>query len=724
MAKFNFTKDDILKALEYIDKNGVPAKNECVKHELIAASGKAYPPKYVLAVADNIVNNKPIDISGFNAVEAINYLKKLGFTIENKKFILTITANNVVSTDSRFTMDNLGLGDKYKTVDAYLERAKGEIIRRERAKNENKISNKTMPKIACQVFKKELDELPESEKMEFPICQYSLNGGIVKGIYSSLSEYKKDHRHAMVYFTYEYDKGKQFVFEYWNLFSTLKFVQECLKRFGKQDDKFILVYCEKEKNEEEVVDEEAENSADNAQGENDQSTQGTAGGIVYLNQYSVDLIDCKNIIFRGAPGTGKTYLSKEIAADIVSDGKCKNYDDLSKEQQQRIGFVQFHPSYDYTDFVEGLRPKKNADGSMGFELKNGTFKEFVERARTNYENSKKTPAVIKKELLIKEAAEDFLSEINLGEDTFSTISGNTFTITEVDDNHIYVSIPGNAIVNKLILSLDDIIKMLESDVTFDKIKDIKDFFGKAHYVQAYSYYLAIYKAIKAKIKTNVAIYVEKEKRKNYVFIIDEINRGEISKIFGELFFSVDPGYRGENGAVSTQYANLHSDPNEKFYIPENVYIIGTMNDIDRSVETFDFAMRRRFRFIEISAKESMQMLEQLIEPLKTEAKNRMTALNDVIAEEDDLNENYQIGAAYYLKLNSLSFDELWNDYLEPLLKDYVQGIYGSNSIMQKFKDAYFNVGLVNSGVGKTVFTEAVESGVTGDEGYANEDPQD
>ena len=724
MAKFNFTKDNILEALKYIDKSGVPNEHESTKYVLVTESGKAYPPKYVLAVADHIVNGMPIKTDGFNAVEAKNFLQRLCFKIENKKFILTVTAKDVVSTDLRFTMNDLGLGDKYKAVDAYLERANDEIVRRERAKNENRISNKTMPKIACQVFEKELDGLSDSEKKEFPICQYSLNGGIVKGIYSSLSEYKKDHRHTMVYFTYEYDNGRQFVFEYWNLFSTLKFVQECLKRFGKPNDKFILVYCEKEKNEEGVVDEEAENSADNAQGENNQSTQGTADGIVYLNPYSVDLIDCKNIIFRGAPGTGKTYLARAIAADIVSDGEVNDYNSLTEEQKKRIGFVQFHPSYDYTDFVEGLRPKKNDDGSMGFELKDGLFKEFVERARKNYENSQKTSAVIKKELLVKEAVEDFLSNINLGEDTFSTISGNTFTITEVDDNHIYVSIPSNAIVNKLSLSLDDIIKMLESDVTFDKIKDIKDFFGKAHYVQAYSYYLAIYKAIKAKIKTNVAIHVEKEKRKNYVFIIDEINRGEISKIFGELFFSVDPGYRGENGAVSTQYANLHSDPNEKFYIPENVYIIGTMNDIDRSVETFDFAMRRRFRFIEISAKESMQMLEQLIEPLKTEAKNRMTALNDVIAEEDDLNENYQIGAAYYLKLNSLSFDELWNDYLEPLLKDYVQGIYGSNSIMQKFKDAYFNGGLANSGVWKTVFTEAVESGVTGDEGYANEDPQD
>ena len=106
-------------------------------------------------------------------------------------------------------------------------------------------------------------------------------------------------------------------------------------------------------------------------------------------------------------------------------------------------------------------------------------------------------------------------------------------------------------------------------------------------------------------------YIENENKiKKYVFVIDEINRGEISKIFGELFFSIDPSYRGISGAVKTQYSNMESG-SERFFIPDNVFIIGTMNDIDRSVDTFDFAMRRRFRFIEIKANENVEMLEIL-----------------------------------------------------------------------------------------------------------------
>ena len=178
--------------------------------------------------------------------------------------------------------------------------------------------------------------------------------------------------------------------------------------------------------------------------------------------------------------------------------------------------------------------------------------------------------------------------------------------------------------------------------------------------------------------------------KKYIFIIDEINRGEISKIFGELFFAIDPGYRGKVGEISTQYSTLHADPNEKFYIPENVYIIGTMNDIDRSVDSFDFAMRRRFRFVELKADEHLEAINETIEDegRRSEAIRRMTALNMEIAEVEDLNENYQIGAAYFAKLRTIDFDQLWTDYLQPLLQEYIQGMYDEEGIMNRFARAY------------------------------------
>lgn len=286
------------------------------------------------------------------------------------------------------------------------------------------------------------------------------------------------------------------------------------------------------------------------------------------------LLKSKNLILRGAPGTGKSYLAKAIACNMIGTSN----EDL--ESSEQFEFVQFHPNYDYTDFVEGIRPVISHDGTMGFDLKSGIFKMFCEQA------------------IVAQSSNS--SDKKMGK----------------HENHIK--------------------------------------YGDNH--------------------------------KKYIFVIDEINRGEISKIFGELFFSIDPSYRGIAGAVKTQYSNMESEK-DKFYIPDNVYIIGTMNDIDRSVDTFDFAMRRRFRFIEIKANENLEMLESLGDK-KEEAVNRMISLNDTISQIDELDRNYHIGAAYFLKLKDISFEELWEDFLEPLLSDYIRGMFNEEEIMESFKSSY------------------------------------
>lgn len=404
------------------------------------------------------------------------------------------------------------------------------------------------------------------------------------------------------------------------------------------------------------------------------------------------LFEAKNIILRGAPGTGKSYLAKQIASYIVSDHATSDYSELSDEQKKQIEFVQFHPSYDYTDFVEGLRPVTNDDGSMGFVLQDGTFKKFVNKARKNYEDHSKGLTAINEEKQIDEIVDDFFNNAD-SEQERKTKNGTSYFITDYDGEHITIRIPSGKI-GELLLKAEIFRRMLKSGKTFETVKDVTNFRDTTQ--QSNSYYFKLYEELKELVDKKVmplspvaASRQERPKSLKYVFIIDEINRGEISKIFGELFYSLDPGYRGPRGEINTQYSNMHEDPSEKFYVPENVYIIGTMNDIDRSVDSFDFAMRRRFSFIEIKANENIGMLNGL--PNKDEVIRRMELLNEEIAHTHDLNENYQIGAAYFLKLDHLSYEALWENHLSPLLHDYVQGMEDEDKIMANFKKAYEGV---------------------------------
>lgn len=294
-----------------------------------------------------------------------------------------------------------------------------------------------------------------------------------------------------------------------------------------------------------------------------------------------------NLILTGAPGTGKTFLARQMAEKLT---KNNTYSQTNNEKENNpIGFVQFHPSYDYTDFVEGLRPHEK-DGNIVFKRENGVFKEFCKKA------------------------------------------------------------------------------------------------------------------------------IENEKNK-YVFIIDEINRGEISKIFGELFFSIDPGYRVKRKEatqsnantknqeetnkiikVDTQYKNMipDDDPFKKgFYVPDNVYIIGTMNDIDRSVESMDFAFRRRFAFQEITAEDTMDSILYQLGDDETIAINKMRAINNTL-DKLGLNSNYHIGAAYFKKIenykNKGKWDQLWNLHLKGTLFEYFRGEPEADKKLKELKEAYKNAG--------------------------------
>ena len=191
--------------------------------------------------------------------------------------------------------------------------------------------------------------------------------------------------------------------------------------------------------------------------------------------------------------------------------------------------------------------------------------------------------------------------------------------------------------------------------------------------------------------------------KPYVFIIDEINRGDISKIFGELFFAMDKGYRGKEASrVKTQYDNLIEKGDVfygGFYVPDNVYIIGTMNDVDRNVESMDFAIRRRFTWKEIEPSVRFDAmwsdLDEIAGKVKEEARRRMNNMNTVIAgTKNGLGPAYQIGPSYFRELATYNddpdggFASLWRNHLEPLIREYLRGFPNADGIIEKIYMAY------------------------------------
>lgn len=375
----------------------------------------------------------------------------------------------------------------------------------------------------------------------------------------------------------------------------------------------------------------------------------------YVTAKKERLESVRNLIFTGAPGTGKTYLAKQIAMLMTGANSAEEL-----ERSGQFAFVQFHPSYDYTDFVEGLRPTRSDDGgTIGFELKDGIFKEFCTRAREKGSMER-----------LDKAIEDFKVRCASGTVKVPNRSGYEFSVTyrggrtfrvrsdksEADEGRDF---PANIEAVKRLYRNDE-----------KGIYNITYVWGILEYLK----------------KTyGIPEYQEDKSDKKYVFLIDEINRGEISRIFGELFFSIDPCYRGPKGAVETQYSNMH-DTDEKFYVPENVYIIGTMNDIDRSVESFDFAMRRRFAWDEITAAESADNMN-----LSPETKRVMEALNRAISDVEGLDASYHVGGAYFLDREGSEqsdLQSLWEHRLAPLLKEYLRGMPGAGAELEKIKSAY------------------------------------
>lgn len=338
-----------------------------------------------------------------------------------------------------------------------------------------------------------------------------------------------------------------------------------------------------------------------------------------------------NLVKYGAPGTGKTFTIESEAKMRFLGWKLRFGGKGVLRFEDTFGFVQFHPSYGYEEFIEGLKPSRENPNVLS--LQEGNFKEFCRRAG-------KWECDLA-ELGIK--GDTTLSDL-VGSDKWSNLQDKMRS----RDNHWAV------------LSEDRIIKAKDRGLS---IADVLP---------------------------------------PFTFVIDEINRAELSRVFGELMYCLE--YRGWEKAIRTQYAQLDDKPLlkelvkekvegevlAKFFIPRNIYIVGTMNTIDKSVESFDYALRRRFVWEEVEPDPDV-VAGYLKDELKFNDKDvevildGINELNEKISGEQLLGPDYRIGHAYFMKARASSYkalksgkkkkyrDEIWDKYIRHLLFEYLRG---------------------------------------------------
>ncbi|EAI5318317.1 AAA family ATPase [Campylobacter jejuni] len=380
-----------------------------------------------------------------------------------------------------------------------------------------------------------------------------------------------------------------------------------------------------------------------------------------------------NQILYGPPGTGKTYHTIDKALEILGenlenrDEKKAKFDEYVKNGQ--IVFTTFHQSYGYEEFVEGIKPRidsKENSKEVEYEIKDGIFKELCKKALDNYKVSLLTQEEFVKSEDLENKIEIFLDELVDQQKFIEKIQSGGFKLEEYNEKYRIITDDTNA---NLYLNLEIFKTLLENKDKIINGRSIKQILNNKHRRQIDSYYFQLVKLFKEreqdyKVDNNPS---EKPELKPYIIIIDEINRGNVSKIFGELITLIEPSKRigeKEELKVTLPYSG------EKFGVPKNVYIIGTMNTADRSITSLDTALRRRFEFIEMMpdvSKLSMDCeginLQELLKAINT----RIEYL---------LDREKTIGHAFFVSVENLEdLKKVFQNKIIPLLQEYFYNDY-------------------------------------------------
>jgi len=364
-----------------------------------------------------------------------------------------------------------------------------------------------------------------------------------------------------------------------------------------------------------------------------------------------------NTILYGPPGTGKTYNTILKAAQIIEGREISSYaealDIFKSNLHDRIEFITFHQNYSYEDFIQGLRPETDNSSSLVFEKKDGVFKKIADRARENIRLSEKGPSELSNDTRFNIALERF-QDIIIDNEKDHFINDTAYIFQVEEDAFRYTGERWTNHINGLRMKFSDLKEFYRSGVSNRKdIKKLSTVSGLAN--QHATYFFLVYKEILSLLPEEFE-NSETIKRLNYVIIIDEINRANISRVFGELITLIEPDKRS-NGAIPLE-ARLPSG--DTFIVPSNLYIIGTMNTADKSIALLDIALRRRFEF------ESLYPQYE-IDGQKIYDVDILKKINEqIIASKGH---DFQIGHAYFMGDND-NLVQRMNKKVIPLLLEY------------------------------------------------------
>lgn len=421
-----------------------------------------------------------------------------------------------------------------------------------------------------------------------------------------------------------------------------------------------------------------------------------------IEKYTNILSLKKNIILQGAPGTGKTYNTAALALAIC-DVKDVDFDDheavmeryekmLFNERSNptgQIGFCTFHQSMDYEDFVEGIKPDTD-NGTISYDVEHGLFKRISEKAKENKEDSEKTIEQVNIELKTREVFDDYCQNILLQlseKDSVELYSKSELKIRRINlkKDGTPLSIQLSKVDGGAPQNLTwEMVSRDYNDFKSGKIKSFEDvkprYESKSRTHGNARYYFELYKKLAAFEKENKTdnVVVEKVALQNYVLIIDEINRGNVSKIFGELITLLEADKRigGDHPIkVTLPYSK------EEFGVPSNLYIIGTMNTTDRSVGNIDYAVRRRFAFVTLESKREI-VAEKCGEDSKAvqlfDAVKKFLQSNKADMDFEDL----MVGHSYFMAKDENELSIKWRYEILPLLNEYIKdGIVNYNGLI-------------------------------------------